>query len=158
MAGGQHRDENQNLGAIFQTCVSKIQHSDAPDSVDHIAAEKRDEFPPPHGFAHAEDYIGYAKNSTCAVSYAPKGAAPMSAFCHEQTHALQQTACLLMEWSGRAAAPPAIKAGQGRRREGACHGRRADDGTPIAQAQSLVMARDHQFIISCSQFGRDSKF
>src|SRR5262249_48449718 len=27
-------------------------------------ADKRDEFPSPHGFAHAEDYIGYAKNST----------------------------------------------------------------------------------------------
>ena len=38
-------------------------------------ADKRDEFPSPHGFAHAEDYIGYGKNSTfwienCAVGYA----------------------------------------------------------------------------------------
>jgi hypothetical protein len=28
----------------------------------------------------------------------------------------------------------------------------------FAQAQSAAECRDHQFIISCSQFGRDSKF
>jgi hypothetical protein len=66
----------------------------------------------------------------------------MSALCRKQTHALQQTACRLMKWSGRAPAPPAIKVGQAPSRGDMC----------------LEKARDHQFIISCSQFGRDSKF
>ena len=30
MAGGQHRNENQNFGTIFQSGVSKIQHNHGP--------------------------------------------------------------------------------------------------------------------------------
>jgi hypothetical protein len=36
--------------------------------------------------------------------------------------------------------------------------RHANRPSPTRGDMCLVMARDHQFIISCSQFGRDSKF
>ena len=36
--------------------------------------------------------------------------------------------------------------------------RHANRSSPSLSDMCLVKARDHQFIISCSQFGRDSKF
>jgi hypothetical protein len=36
--------------------------------------------------------------------------------------------------------------------------RRANRSSPSLGDMCLVKTRDHQFIISCSQFGRDSKF
>ena len=43
MAGGQHRNENQNFGTIFQSGVSKIQHNHGPtrslDRHDLVMAE-----------------------------------------------------------------------------------------------------------------------
>ena len=51
------------------------------------ATKKCDEFPSPHGFAPAKDYIGYEKNITfldreLIVRYTPKRAAAMSALGH----------------------------------------------------------------------------
>jgi hypothetical protein len=55
------------------------------------ATNKYDEFPSPHGFAPAEDYIGYAKNITfwignCVVRYIP-GSRPTSALGQKRTSA-----------------------------------------------------------------------
>src|SRR5262249_48103909 len=54
------------------------------------ATEKPDEFPSPHGFAHAEDYIGYKKTITsldrelCRSSH-PSRTATVSALGHKRT-------------------------------------------------------------------------
>ena len=52
-------------------------------------------------------------------------------------------------------APPAIKAGQA---DAPTNSRFANRSSTSRGDMCLEKARNHQFIISCSQFGRDSKF
>ena len=61
------------------------------------AADKCDEFPSPHGFAHAKDHLGYERNITFWMKnfgwrivpfVTPKRAAPMSALGQKQTSEL----------------------------------------------------------------------
>src|SRR5215467_8132045 len=68
------------------------------------AADKCDEFPSPHGFAHAKDHLGYERNITFWMKnfgwrivpfVTPKRAAPMSALGQKRTYAPQQKSALL---------------------------------------------------------------
>jgi hypothetical protein len=73
---------------------------------------------------------------------------------------------LVAYWNGRAVLRPrqqSMRAGAPKTKEHAMadaptNSRHANRSSPSLGDMCLVKTRDHQFIISCSQFGRDSKF
>src|SRR6516225_3270721 len=81
---GAVEEPNHRQSALLRTRSERPRYGGAADKCEC------DEFPSPHGFAPAEDYIGYAKNITIldrelCRSFTPDRAGLMSALGHKRT-------------------------------------------------------------------------